>query len=275
MKQRKNTEVFGCNRGDLNNSSKKKRSQFQSIISQSKIFSDTSHEVWNAGAQSSARDGCPSQSTQNNVHPVSTNQSVVPTPRLPNELLALENVERAYSAMKAGLRVNDMSPRLIRVSPEFEETVSEKQEPENQADAKPLIGRKEPLQRVTERSEIQSGLQQKDTDPVENSLTNLKLKTEPLTQTRRLQKPEDDNLKIQSTYQFKFTQPTCKTPSAPTASQQTMSTEALHPPKQSRLGQISLTRLSLPFQGLSNTNKKITPSNGSLTASRKRLTEGS
>ena len=85
---------------------------------------------------------------------MSTNQSVVPTPRLPNEILALENVERAYSAMKAGLRVNDMSPRLIRVSPEFEETVSEKQEPENQADEKPLIGRKEPLQRVTEWSEI-------------------------------------------------------------------------------------------------------------------------
>ena len=56
--------------------------------------------------------------------------------------------------MKAGLRVNDMSPRLIRVSPEFEETVSEKQEPENQADEKPLLGRKEPLQQVTEWSEI-------------------------------------------------------------------------------------------------------------------------
>ena len=55
--------------------------------------------------------------------------------------------------MKAGLRVNDMSPRLIRVSPEFEGIASDDQE-ENQADKKPPISREEPLRPGTEWSEI-------------------------------------------------------------------------------------------------------------------------
>lgn len=49
-------------------------------------------------AQSSLRGGCPSQSTNLNV--VSTNQSMIPTPRLPNEIVAYEAVERTYTAMK-------------------------------------------------------------------------------------------------------------------------------------------------------------------------------
>ena len=77
-----------------------------------------------------------SQSTNMNI--VSTNQSMIPTPRLPNEVMAYDAVERAYTALKEGKDEEQLyndspyhlkMPSNIRIQQLEDETNSSRKEP--------------------------------------------------------------------------------------------------------------------------------------------------